>query len=128
MREHRGDGHVAMLTTSGLSPVEAIVLFSGWQDKVSRRFLQMTRPWDDEAWEAVWTAGSRRLADADGLTKAGIAFRQDIEDRTDEAAGAPWEQLGEDDTRRLWQLLQPIAAAVAARFKRPPAIPTEMGI
>ncbi len=129
LREYRGDGHVAILTAAGLSPVEALVLYTGWQDVVSRRFLQATRLWDEDAWDgAVAGLRARGLADEDGLTTAGMAYRQDIEDRTDEAAGAPWEQLGEDDTRRLWQLLQPIAAAVAAGFKRPPAIPTEMGI
>lgn len=129
LREYRGDGHVALLTTAGLSPVEAIVLFAGWQDQVSRRFLQRTRLWDDDAWAAGVDGLRRRgLADADGLTSDGLAYRQELEDRTDEAAGAPWASLGEDDTRRLWTLLRPVAAAAAAAYPRPAPIPAEMPV
>ena len=128
LREHRGDGHVALLTAAGLSPVEALVLHTGWQDQVSRRFLQATRLWDEQAWDdAVASLGARGLADDDGLTTTGMAHRQEIEDRTDELAARPWEVLGEGGTRRLWQLLRPVAVAVAAGFKRPPTIPDTMG-
>lgn len=121
LREYRGDGHVALLLTEGLSPVEALVLYSGWQDRVSRRFLQATRLWDDEAWQvAVERLRSRGLADAQGsLTAEGTAFRQHLEDRTDEVAAVPWAQLGPDRTRRLWDLLHPIAVAVAAGYPKP---------
>lgn len=128
LREYRGDGHVALLTTAGLSPVEALVLYTGWQDRVSRRFLQATRLWDEQAWEAaVASLTARGLADDDGLTATGVARRQEIEDRTDELAARPWEVLGEDGTRRLWALLRPVAAAVADGFRRPPTIPDTMG-
>lgn len=124
LREYRGDAHVALLTTSGLSPVEAIVLYAGWQDTVSRRFLQVTRMWDDTAWEAGVEGLRRRgLVDDQGLTNAGIAYREDIEDRTDAASATPWEHLGEDATRRLHRLLHPLAVAVAAGYPRPPTIP-----
>lgn len=127
LREYRGDAHVALLTLEGLSAVEAIVLYAGWQDRVSRRFLQKTRLWDDEAWDAA-VAGlrDRELADEQGLTEAGHAHRQGIEDRTDEAAGAPWSLLGDEATRRLWDLLQPVATAVAQGFRRPPTVPAQM--
>ena len=128
LREYRGDGHVALLTTAGFSPVEALVLYTGWQDRITRRFLQTTRMWDDQAWEAgVESLRQRGLADDDGLTTTGMARRQDVEDRTDELAAQPWEVLGEDRTRRLWELLRPVAVAVAAGYPRPPAIPDTMG-
>lgn len=127
LREYRGDGHVAVLTTAGLSPVEAIVLFAGWQDRVSRRFLQRTRLWDDEAWDAALDRlAARGFADENGLTSTGMAFRQDLEDRTDAAAAAPWENLGEGATRRLWDLLRPVAVAASAGFPRPVTIPETM--
>ena len=72
LREYRGDGHVAILTAAGLSPVEALVLYAGWQDDVSARFLQATRLWDDDAWEAAMAGlQARGLADDDGLTDHG---------------------------------------------------------
>ena len=128
LREYRGDGHVAVLTAAGYSPVEALVLHTRWQDRVSRRLLQATRLWDEQAWEeAVASLGARGLADDDGLTTTGMVRRQEIEDRTDELASRPWQVLGEEHTRRLWQLLRPVASAVAAGHKRPPTIPDQMG-
>lgn len=129
LREYRGDGHVAVLTTAGLSPVEAIVLYAGWQDRVSRRFLQATRLWDDEAWDgALDSLAERGWADENGLTSTGMAFRQGLEDRTDAAAAAPWDNLGEGATRRLWDLLRPVAAAVAVDYPKPPTIPDTMPV
>lgn len=129
LREYRGDGHVAVLTTAGLSPVEALVLYAGWQDRISRRFLQATRLWDDQAWDAALDGlVARGWADEHGLTSTGMAFRQDLEDRTDAAAAAPWENLGEGATRRLWDLLRPVAVAVAADYPRPPTIPERMSV
>ncbi len=127
LREYRGDGHVAVLTTAGLSPVEAIVLYAGWQDVVSRRFLQTTRLWDDDAWDAALDSlAARGWADENGLTSTGMAYRQDLEDRTDAAAAAPWENLGEGATRRLWDLLRPVAVAASGGFPKPVAIPDTM--
>lgn len=129
LREYRGDAHVALLTAADLGPVEAIQLYAGWQDAVSRRFLQMTRMWDDDAW-AAGEAGLRERgwADDQGLTNAGMAFREDLEDRTDRASATPWSTLGEERTRRLWELLRPIAGAVAAGYPKPPTLPDAMGV
>lgn len=73
LRERRGDGHVALLTATGLTPVESLELYAAWQDRVSARFLKGSRMWDD----AAWAAGPERLQqrgwfDEDGsLTEAG---------------------------------------------------------
>ncbi len=124
LREHRGDGHVALLVASGLSPVEALVLYVAWQGTVSRRFLQTTRGWDDAAWDAAVSELTEAGLLADGaLTADGQGLRDQLEERTDELAAAPWQHLGEEDSRRLWELLQPIAAATAAGFPRPPTVP-----
>ncbi len=120
LREYRGDGHVALLTTSGLSPVEAVVLFANWQEAISQRFLRASRAIDDAAWEAG-RAGlvERGWMDDDGLTVPGAAWRQELENRTDELATAPWEALGADDSRRLFDLLLPFARAAASAYPRP---------
>lgn len=125
LREYRGDGHVALLTTEGIGPVEALVLYASWEERVSRKFLQATRGWDDDTWQVAATAlADRGLLDDEGLTARGRRERDALEERTDAAAAAPWRQLGEADTRRLWDLLRPIAAAAAAGYPKPPTIPT----
>lgn len=124
LREHRGDGHVALLVASGLTPAEALVLHVAWQDRVSRKFLQATRGWDDAAWDAasdeLRVAG---LLDGDELTADGHGLRDQLEERTDELATSPWQHLGEEDSRRLWDLLQPIAVAASAAYPRPFHVP-----
>lgn len=128
LREHRGDGHVALLTASGLHPVDVLVINAAWKSQFRRRFYQGTRLWDDQAWEA----GEQRLRDrgwldeTGALTPAGAAWRQALEDDTDRLAAAPYAALGEERSRRLFELLQPIAAAFVATedvFRRPPAVP-----
>ena len=127
LREHRGDGHVALLVGEGLGPTEALVLFAGWQDRVRRRFLQLSRAWDDAAWAAGEDGlRERGWLDADGaLTEAGRAARDRLEAATDRLAGAPYAALGDERCRRLFELLDPVASACAGGgvFPRPLALP-----
>src|SRR3954452_14975462 len=46
VREHRGDGHVAVLTANRIDPVESTVLGGVWSG--TTRFLRKTRGWSDE--------------------------------------------------------------------------------
>ena len=114
LREHRGDGHVALLTASPLTPVEALVMYAAWQDKVGRRFLQGTRLWDDES----WAASEDRLRelgwldDAGAPTAEGRAWRDGVEAETDALAAGPYAALGEQRSLELFDLLVPLAEAV----------------
>jgi len=127
LREHRGDGHVALLTTSGLHPVDVLAVYAAWQGAVSRRFLQASRLWDDEAWAAAEDrVRAKGWMDADGgLTDAGAAWRDDIEARTDDLAAAPYAHLGEERSLRLFDLLLPICEAMneAGAYKRAITVP-----
>ncbi|MFF4586366.1 hypothetical protein [Streptomyces sp. NPDC001388] len=113
LREHRGDGHVAVLVGRGVGPVEAMALkcATGESDD---EFQRQTRKWDPAHWEAA-RAGlrARGWLDEDGrLTKEGAAAHQEIEADTDAAAAAPWTALGADGTARLAHLLEPLARTV----------------
>ncbi|WP_370324751.1 hypothetical protein [Euzebya sp.] len=126
VREHRGDGHVALLVAEDLAPVDALVLYSAWQSNVSRRFLQRSRLWDDEAWAAGEARlRSRGLLDDDGLTADGEVFRGHLEQRTDELAAAPWVAIGADASLLLFDLMVPVVRAMAAGglWKREVTIP-----
>lgn len=114
LREFRGDGHVAVLVTEGVSGLEAAVLHVAVGDSWSRRGLQLTRGYSDEEWDgAVTRLASRGWLTPDGqLTQAGRAHRQHVEDATDRLALPAWEALGEQGAERLRALAGPLATAV----------------
>jgi hypothetical protein len=84
LREFRGDGHVAVLLTEGVGPIEALITSSGYGDGTIE-FYQKNRAWSLEEWEAgVDRCASRGWIDADGaLTSAGRDLRNRIEESTD---------------------------------------------
>jgi hypothetical protein len=132
LREYRGDGHVALLTTAGLTPVEALVTHAA-AGPVTDQALRASRAWGDEDWAAGVASVRARgwLAEGDklDLSEAGRAFRQELEDRTDELAVAAWAALGEAGCARLAELARPLSQAVidsglyraVPGFARPPA-------
>jgi hypothetical protein len=113
LREHRGDGHIALLVAAGVDAVEALALHAA-TGVVPRAALQSTRAWDDDAWDAaVARLGERGLLDADGVfTDDGKALRDRIEHETDVLALAPWEALGEERTTELRDLMRPLSRAI----------------
>jgi hypothetical protein len=112
VREHRGDGHVAVLTASGIGPVEATVLDGLWSGRTT--FLHRTRGWSEEEFAEATASLVRRgwVTDDDALTEAGRAARLDLERRTDVAGLAGWEHVGLAQTERLAGLLAPLRQRV----------------
>lgn len=105
LREFRGDGHIAMLLSEGLTGIEALVVHGATGD-VPPAMLQASRGWPDDDWHrAVEQVRGRGWIDAAGaLTDAGRAHRQHVEDRTDVLAAPAYAPLAEDDAERLVQL------------------------
>ncbi|CAN5703272.1 hypothetical protein BH24ACT15_BH24ACT15_05860 [soil metagenome] len=126
VREHRGDGHVALLTAEGLTPVEALVLYAGWQDTVSQRFLQKSRMWDDQAWgDGEESLRQRGLLDSTGLTGDGRSLRDHLERRTDQLALPLWDEIGREESLALFDGLLPLVQALntGQAFPRTVTIP-----
>ncbi|WP_133913218.1 SCO6745 family protein [Streptomyces sp. NBC_00582] len=124
LREHRGDGHVAVLVAHGVGPVEAMVLKCAAGES-REEFQRQTRKWDLEPWQAargrLWERG---WLDEDGhLTKEGAVAHTEMEAATDAAATQPWTALGADPTTRLTHLLEPLARTVLDSGIIPPANP-----
>lgn len=115
LREFRGDGHVAALVCARLSGLEAhlTLVASG---TIPREVLQPARGFTDDEWTAAELALKERgLLGADGsLTQEGRRLRHEIEATTDEAALAPWAQLGDEGCDELAVLLRPLHEAVQA--------------
>jgi hypothetical protein len=124
LREHRGDGHNAVLVSRSLGPVPAhlIKLAAGESDP---DLLRVGRGFG----EADWAAGravlhEQGLLDDDGrLTAAGIAEHHLVEQLTDVASEQPWQALGEPATLRLLELLTPLAGTIVASGMLPPVSP-----
>jgi hypothetical protein len=108
LREYRGDGHIAALVSADLNVVESLVLTAAWAaGHIDTTLLRSSRRLSDEAWKrATDDLAARNLLTADGdLTDEGRAVRDDIEDRTDQAATRPWSKLTPERGTELYGLL-----------------------
>ncbi|MFE9835853.1 hypothetical protein ACFYP4_12015 [Streptomyces sp. NPDC005551] len=106
LREHRGDGHLAVLLAADLDPVEALVSHTATGKGMAPRWALGTRGWSREDWEAAANRlRERGLLDAKGeLTDAGTALRQSVEADTDRLDLAPYTHLGAAGVERLTEL------------------------
>jgi hypothetical protein len=113
LREHRGDGHVAVLTAARLDGCAAHVLRDAADG--SRALTQPNRGWTDEEWQAATERlCSRGLLHPDGaLTEDGARLRRFVERRTDEIAAAAWVVLDADERTHVRRSLLPLARRLA---------------
>ncbi|PPK61107.1 hypothetical protein V5P93_001621 [Actinokineospora auranticolor] len=119
LRESRGDGHVAALVTAGLDPVEALVTIGVDRD-LDPEYLRTARNVPDDEWHAAVGRLQDRgvLDEPDVLTEEGRGLRESVEDLTDEAAAAPWLQLGDRGTERFVELVAPLALRITRENDR----------
>ena len=115
LREHRGDGHNAALIAAGIGPVHAHLLKIA-AGETTPSSLRQGRNWPDDD----WTEAADEMVDrgwvtvSGGLTGKGMATHHDVEQATDNASERPWRALGEARTKRLVDLLTPLAHDVIA--------------
>ncbi len=124
LREHRGDGHVAVLASSGLSGRESNVLHAA-AGRVPPEMIMRSRDYDDEQWRDYQERlAARGLLDGRGaLTDAGREYKQHIEDTTDVLALTALDSLDDDEVEELFRVLTPITRAVVAGGDVPAATP-----
>lgn len=117
LREHRGDGHVAGLVSSGIAGRDVLVLRCGRD--LARDILQPARGWTDEEWEASAADLRQRglLGADDRVSEQGVRVLDVVEAVTDFAAGAPWVDAGA--TVEVGRLLAPIARACVTELPTP---------
>ncbi|MGE2731311.1 SCO6745 family protein [Mycolicibacterium vaccae] len=124
LREHRGDGHVAILTAERLSGREANVLHAA-AGRVPEEMIKRGRDYDDTQWAQYQDAlRARGLLDPAGaLTPAGRELKQHIEDATDAAALSAFEAIDDADVETLFRTLTPITRKVVAAGDVPDGTP-----
>jgi hypothetical protein len=129
LREHRGDGHIAVLVTEGIAGPQAHLLQAA-AGRFSQAVIQRARiGWSDEEWAALADTLRGRGLLGPGpeltLTPAGRTLLDSVEARTDELA---WSgglvALGEHGVEEVLTLLRPSVRAVAASGMLPEINPT----
>ncbi|MDN5919145.1 MAG: hypothetical protein L0I76_29300 [Pseudonocardia sp.] len=125
LREHRGDGHIALLVEADLSGLEALLTATATGTGFVPGFARASRGWSREQWDAG-IAGLRERGLLDPAaelepTAAGEKLRNRIEDDTDRLGGAPWTALGAEGTARLGEL----SAGLVRTALRAGAFPAE---
>ena len=132
LREHRGDGHVALLTAAGLDGCEVHVLFAACEG-VDPALYQQSRGWSPDDWAAAVDRLAMRglLIEGGAPTPTGQALRSEVEGRTDELAVVPYAALGDDGLARLLDVIGPAADRIAAAgeiiFPNPMGLPASTG-
>ncbi|MFH0515963.1 hypothetical protein ACHBTE_02145 [Streptomyces sp. M41] len=120
LREHRGDGHLAVLMSAGLDGLEAVVTHTATGKGMTPTWVRATRGWSEEDWDAACGRLRERglLNEAGELTAEGVALRAEIENETDRLDRAPYDHLGTEMVARLTELGGRFAraAAVAGAF------------
>lgn len=124
IREHRGDGHVAVLVAEGLSGREANVFHTAAGD-VPEDFMRRARHYDDAEWAGCRQhLADRGLLDASGeLTSQGRELSEHIEATTDALALRVFDGLDDDELQTLFSALTPVARQVIAGGDLPAASP-----
>ncbi len=124
LREHRGDAHVAVLTSEGISGRECNVLHAA-AGRVPREMIMRSRDYDEKQWaHHVDRLRQRGWLDTDGeLTQAGRDVKQTVEDRTDALALSALDALSDDEVASLFAVLTPITRTVVAAGDVPVATP-----
>ncbi|HEX3288016.1 MAG TPA: hypothetical protein VHT50_25930 [Mycobacterium sp.] len=124
LREQRGDGHVAVLTASGLSGRESNVLHAA-AGRVPPEMIMRARDYDEDQWRHYQDQLARRgLLDGDGaLTDAGRGLKQHIEDTTDALALSALNALDDAEVEELFRTITPIARVVVEGGDVPAATP-----
>jgi hypothetical protein len=114
LREHRGDGHTAVLLSRGVTGCEPHLLISA-ERSVPEPVLRKNRGWTEAEWDAArYRLFHRGLLDAHGvLTELGHLLRLDIEMRTDELAASAYDAIGDTDGGQLHNSLSASADAIS---------------
>lgn len=124
LREHRGDGHVALLVGAGITGRQCNVLHSV-ADRVPREFIMHSRRYDDAEWQSCTEGLAERgvLDSVGALTDTGRRLKQDLEDGTDRLALAAFDDLDDDELETLFRALTPLTRKVVAAGDIPAATP-----
>ena len=115
IREWRGDTHFAVLVAEDVDATTAGILddarrnYGGW--------IPRSRGADDAALDAAYARLEERGLATDGkVNAAGLAFRDELEARTDRLTALPWRLFGAAATSALVETVEPVGARLVERI------------
>ena len=108
IREWRGDTHFGILVAEDIGVVEAGLLHDAWMG-YPKEWIPRSRGADDAGIAAALDNLAARGYVTDGVVNdAGVAYRQELEDRTDALCEKVWTEFGESNTEKLLSIIEPI--------------------
>jgi len=116
IREWRGDTHWAINAAEGLDGDMAGVLDGAWRHYGDHWLPRSRGTVDDALAAALARLAERGLASGDDVNAAGLAYRQELEDRLDRLSSAAWRHLGEAWTDAFLELVEPVGAVLVERI------------
>lgn len=124
LREYRGDGHLAALSTAGLDGLEALITHTATGEGFTEEFARQSRGWSAQEWEAARERlRARGVLDSGGrLTALGQELRNEVEGRTDVLARAPYDHLGQAAVERLTAIGGRLTRTALANGAFPPGV------
>lgn len=103
LREHRGDGHVAVLGHFEITGVAALVIDCASTHGMAKEIVMPQRGWSQSQWSSAQHGlQDRGLIRPDGtLTARGVALRDEVERETSRLDREPYEALGAAGVEKL---------------------------
>lgn len=109
LRELRGDNHWVLCAADDLDGVEVGLLHSVMLNDAeygSTEWIPRSRGFDDTAIAAGWSRlADKGLAENGRVNAAGVAFRHDLEKRTDRLTAAAWDAVGQGRTQLMCDIV-----------------------
>jgi hypothetical protein len=116
IREWRGDTWWAIQIDEDVGEVAAGILDGAWRSYADD-WLPRSRGADDEALaDAFAELEARGLATDGKVAEAGIAYRQQLEDRLDRHCSPAWQHLGEEQCAAFVDLIEPVGPRLVERI------------
>ena len=105
-----------MLAAEGITGVQAGIL-DGARRSYDEDWLPRSRGADDEAISTAYTTLTKRgLANEEVVTESGIAYRQSLEDKLDDASSLAWKNLGETSSNYFIDLINKVGNTLLGRI------------
>jgi hypothetical protein len=108
IREWRGDVHWAVLVAEEIGPIEAGLLHDAWMGYPDHWLPKSRGASEPQIAAGLASLAERGYADGERVNDAGVAWRQDLEDRTDHLCAPAWRVFGDTNVMAFLRAVEPV--------------------